>query len=78
MDTELERLRMNAMVTLLITMLASAPDQQLELGRETAAFISPRPGFSHHPRTVDAATQMVHLLDRARHFQGWVKGDTLK
>jgi len=79
MSTELEhlRIRMIAMENLLITILAQAPDQQLELGREMAAFISPRPGFTHHPRTVGAAAQMVHLLDRARHFQGWVDGDAL-
>ncbi len=71
MNTELERLRMRmiAMENLLITMLAQAPDQQLELGYEMAAFISPRPGYTHHPRTVGAAALMVHLLHRARHFQ---------
>ena len=79
MSTELEhlRIRMIAMENLLITMLAQAPDQQLELGSEMAAFIAPRPGFTHHPRTVGAATQMVHLLHRARHFQGWVEGVAL-
>jgi len=79
MNTELEhlRVRMIAMENLLITVLAQAPDQQLELGREMAAFISPRPGFTQHPTTVGAATQMAHLLQRARHFQGWVEGDTL-
>jgi alpha-beta hydrolase superfamily lysophospholipase len=79
MNTEMEHLhiRMIAMENLLITILTQSPDQQLELGREMAAFISPRPGFTHHPRTVGAAAQMVHLLDRARHFQGWVEGDAL-
>ena len=78
-STELEhlRIRMIAMENLLIAMLAQAPDRQLELGCEMAAFISPRPGFSHHPRTVGAAAQMVHVLHRARHFQGWVEGDAL-
>lgn len=79
MNTELEHLhiRMIAMENLLITLLAQAPDQQLELGFEMAAFISPRPGFTHHPRTIGAAAQMIHLLQRARHFQGWVEGDPL-
>jgi hypothetical protein len=78
-STELEhlRIRMIAMENLLITILAQAPDRQLELGREMAAYISPRPGFARHPRTVDAAAQIVHLLDRARPFQGWVEGDAL-
>ena len=79
MDTELEHLRMRmiAMENLMIALLTQAPDRQLELGSEMAAFISPRPGFTHHPRTVGAAAQMVHLLHRARQFQGWVEGDAL-
>jgi hypothetical protein len=78
-DTELEqlRIRMIAVENLLIAMLAQAPDQQLELGGEMASFISPRPGFTHHTKTVGAAFQMIHLLRRARHFQGRVEGDTL-
>lgn len=79
MNTELEhlRIRMIAMENVLIAMLAQAPDRQLELGREMAGFISPRPGFSHHPRTVGAPAQMAHLLRRDRHFQRWVEGDVL-
>ncbi len=79
MNTELEhlRIRMIAIENLLIAMLAQAPDRQLELGSEMAGFISPRSGFTHHPRTVGAAAQMAHLLRRGRHFQGWVEGDVL-
>ena len=79
MNTELghHRIRMIPMENPLITMLAQAPDQQLELGGEMAAFISARPLLTHHPRTVGAAAQMVHLLHRARHFQGGVEGDAL-
>jgi len=32
-----------------------------------AAFISPRPGFTEHPLTIQAATYMVELVDRAIH-----------
>lgn len=79
MNTELEhlRIRMIAMENLLITMLAQAPDRQLALGSEMAGFISPRPGFTRHPRTVGAAAQIAHLLRRGRHFQRWVEGDVL-
>jgi hypothetical protein len=79
MNTELERLRMRliAMENLMISLLAQAPDRQLELGCEMAAFISPRPGFTQHPRTVGAAAQMIHLLLRAWRFHGWAEGDTL-
>ncbi|MEO6745764.1 MAG: hypothetical protein ABIN08_14895 [Caldimonas sp.] len=78
-DTELEHLhvRMIAMENLLIAMLAQAPDQPRALAREMATFISPRPGFTHHPRTLGAAAQMVHLVERAWHFQGWVEGELL-
>ncbi len=68
---------MIAMENLLIALLAQAPDEWRELGREMASFISPRPGFTHHPRTLGAATQMVHLVERAQHFQGWVEGELL-
>jgi len=79
LDTELDHLRMRmiAMENLMIALLSQAPDRQLELGNEMAAFISPRPGFTHHPRTLGAAAQMVHVLDRARHFQGRVEGEPL-
>ena len=79
MNTELEHLRSRliALENLLIAMLSQAHDRQLDLGCEMAAFISPRPGFTHHPRTVGAATQMVHLLHRAQHFKGWPEGAAL-
>jgi hypothetical protein len=66
MNTELEhlRIRMIAMENLLIALLSQSPDGQLELGCEMAAFISPRPGFTHHRRTVGTATHMAHLLHR--------------
>ncbi len=78
-STEFEHLRVRviALENLLISMLARAPHEELGLCIEMAAFISPTPGFTHHPRTLGAATQMLHLLDRARHFQGWVEGDAL-
>jgi len=50
-------------------LLVEAPDRQLDLAREMAAFISPRPGFTHHPLTIHAATHMINLVDRAGHFR---------
>ncbi|MBA3623084.1 MAG: hypothetical protein H0W48_01165 [Methylibium sp.] len=78
-NTELEHLhiRMIATENLLITLLAQASDRPRELGREMATYISPRPGFTDHPRTLCAAAQMVHLVERTRHFAGWVEGDVL-
>lgn len=63
------RIRVIALENLVISLLAEAPDRQLGVAREMAAFISPRPGFTHHPLTIHAATQMIDLVDRAEHFR---------
>lgn len=63
------RVRMIALENLVIALLSEAPDRQLELAREMAAFISPRPGSTHHPLTIHAATQMIDLVERACHFR---------
>jgi hypothetical protein len=63
------RVRVIALENLVISLLAQAPDRQLDLAREMAEFISPRPGFTHHPLTIHAATQMINLVDRAGHFR---------
>ena len=63
------RVRVIALENLVISLLAEAPDRQLDLAREMAAFISPRPGFTHHPLTIHAATHMIDLVDRAGHFR---------
>lgn len=62
------RVRVIALENLVITLLAEASDQQLERIREMAGYISPRRG-SAHPLTTHAATQMLNLVDRARHFR---------
>ena len=63
------RIRVIALENLLIALLAEAPDRQLDLVREMAAYISPRPGFTRHPLTIHAAAQMMHLVERAGHFR---------
>ena len=63
------RIRVIALENLVIALLAEATDRQLGRVREMAAFISPRPGFTHHRLTIHAATQMVNLADRAKHFR---------
>jgi len=74
-DAELVQLRVRviALENLMISILAEASDHQLQLVREMAAYISPRPGFKHHPLTIHAATHMINLVDRARHFQSRTK-----
>ena len=70
-DAELIQLqvRMIALENLVIALLAEATDVQLQLARDMAAFISPRPGFTPHRLTLHAASQMESLMERA----GWFR-----
>ena len=61
--------RVIALENLVIALLAEGTDRQLQLARDMSAYIAPRPGFTRHPLTVDGATQMISLVDRARHFR---------
>ena len=63
------RVRVIALENLLISLLATASDQQLELAREMAGYISPRPGFTHHPLTTHAAVHMIDLIERSSRFR---------
>ena len=63
------RIRVIALENLVIALLAEASDRQLDLAREMAAYISPRPGFTPHPLTIHAAAQMIDLVERAGHFR---------
>jgi hypothetical protein len=63
------RIRVIALENLVIALLAEASERQLGLAREMAAYIAPRPGFTHHPLTLHAAAQMIDLVERARHFR---------
>jgi hypothetical protein len=63
------RIRVIALENLVISLLAEASNRQLDLAREMAAFISPRPDFTHHSLTIRAAAQMIDLVDRAGHFR---------
>lgn len=70
-NTELVHLRIRviALENLIITLLAEGSDQQLEVAREMAAYISPREGFTQHPLTIKAAEQMKDMVNRAEHFR---------
>jgi hypothetical protein len=61
------RIRVIALENLMISLLATASDDQLRLAREMAG--SPRPGFTQHPLTIHAAAHMVDLVERANHFR---------
>lgn len=70
-DTEAMQLRIRviALENLVIALLARAPAAQLELAREMAAYISPRPGYTPHPLTLRAADEMRSLVDRTMQFR---------
>jgi tellurite resistance-related uncharacterized protein len=63
------RVRVIALENLVIALLAGASDRQLDLAHEMATYISPRPGFTQHPLTVNAAAHMVDLAQRANQFR---------
>lgn len=66
-DAELVQLRVRviALENIVIALLAQSSERQLELAREMADHISPRPGFTTHPVTVHAAAEMNSLVRRA-------------
>ena len=76
-DAELVQLRVRviALENLVISLLAQSSDQQLDLVREMATYISPRPGFTPHPLTIRAAAEMIHLVERAGHFRDLPPGE---
>jgi hypothetical protein len=71
-NTELVQLRIRviALENLVITLLVEASARQLDLAREMATYIAPRPGFTAHPLTVHAAARMVDIVERASRFRG--------
>lgn len=62
-------IRMIALENLVIALLATASDTQLEQAREMARYIAPRPGFTPHPLTTHAAAHMIDLVERASRFR---------
>jgi len=63
------RIRVIALENLMIAVLTEGCDRQLQVAREMADYISPRPGFTQHPLTIQAADHMTDLVERAVHFR---------
>lgn len=63
------QVRMIALENLLVALLAQASEEQREMAREMAAFISPREGFTQHRLTLHAAAEIISLVDRAERFR---------
>jgi hypothetical protein len=63
------RIRVIALENLLIALLATASEPQLELARNMIFYISPRPGSIPHPLTIHAGEHMGDLIDRSLRFR---------
>lgn len=63
------RVRVIALENLVISLLAGNNDRQLDLAREMAGYILPRRGFTQHPLTTHAASQMIDIVERASRFR---------
>lgn len=63
------QIRVIALENLVIALLVNASEWQLELVRDMAAYISPRPGYTPHRLTVHAADDMLDLVKRAIRFR---------
>lgn len=63
------RVRVIALENLVISLLSGASARQLEVAREMANFITPRPGATEHPLTIHAASTMLDLVNRAERFR---------
>jgi hypothetical protein len=57
--------RVIALESLVISLLACAPEERLELARQMAPYISPRTGSAPHALTIHAADHILDLINRA-------------
>lgn len=63
------RVRLIALENLVVALLANGPERQSDLVREMAGYISPRQGATPHRLTLEAARNMLALLERAEHYK---------
>jgi hypothetical protein len=61
------RIRVIALESLMVTLLAEASDGQRDLARDMAATISPRQESARHSVTIHATRQMLNMSQRAEH-----------
>lgn len=64
------KVRLVAIENILVALLASASEEQLELVREMANYILPRPGTTPHRITIEAARNILAIVERAEHHRG--------
>ena len=63
------RIRLIALENLVVALLAGASETQHGSIREMARYILPREGKAHHRLTIEAARNMVALVERADQFK---------
>ena len=63
------RVRLIALENIVVALLAGSPDSQSTLVREMADYISPRPDTTPHRLTIEAARNMVALVERAARYK---------
>jgi hypothetical protein len=63
------QVRVIALENLMTVLLSNSSERQLNLTREMAAYISPRPGYTPHRLTVHAAARMISLAESANHLR---------
>lgn len=63
------QIRVIALENLLLVLLTETSGRQLDLARELASYISPRPGYTPHHLTVHAASRMISLINGAGHLR---------
>lgn len=63
------QIRVIALENLLAVLLTEASDRQLDLARDLAAYIHPRPGATPHRLTIHAAARMINLVAGSGHLR---------
>lgn len=64
------RFRVVALESLVIALLSDHSASRLDRAREMARHVAPRAGCSEHPVSLFAASQIIHLVERARRYKG--------
>lgn len=63
------RVRLIALENIVVALLVEAPESQFERVREMARYISPRSGKTPHRLTIEAARNVLALVERAAHYK---------
>jgi hypothetical protein len=70
MELQTLHVRVIALENLVVSLLASGSNRQLDRAIKMVAYVTPRSGVTQHLLTVQAATHMIDLVKRASRFRG--------